>query len=284
MEKYICGIDENGFGPVLGPLVITGILTSEDIKIPDYIKDSKIFYKNKKDLKKIEEIAVISFYMVENRTPSSPYEIFKRFSYKKCAFEENLCEKNIPLFFESENIKEIIKRYSDLLKEKDKIKRIEVKTVCPYFFNDFVKKKKSKFLLNLFNFCEIIKEMENYKNIKFFCGKIGGTIYYRNFLKYFLPDYEIYALKETDDFSEYKISKKNLSFELGFYKNVENISPVASFSSIIGKYMREIIMKSIIKSLNMDEDISGYRDRKTKKFIEKINFSKFRKECIIRIS
>ncbi|MGB9677976.1 MAG: hypothetical protein ACPLZ9_05085, partial [Candidatus Ratteibacteria bacterium] len=76
MEKYICGIDENGFGPILGPLVITGVLTSENIKIPETIKDSKIFYRKRNDFKKIEEIAIVTFYILENRLPVSPYEIF----------------------------------------------------------------------------------------------------------------------------------------------------------------------------------------------------------------
>jgi len=281
---YICGIDENGFGPVLGPLVITGIVVSEDIKIPDYIVDSKIFYRKKNDFKKIEEIAIVAYYIFENKLPLSPYEIFIRFSYRKCGFEDNICEKNIPLNFKTENMKEIIEKYSDILKEKDKIKEIKVKIVCPYFLNDFVKKKNSKFLLNLFNFFEIIKGLENYREIKFFCGKIGGTIYYRNFIQYFFHNYEIYTLKETEEISKYKILKNNFSFEVGFYKNVEKIFPVASFSSIIGKYIREIVMESIRKSLDIKEEISGYRDKKTKKFIEKIDFSKFRKECIIRIS
>ncbi|MCM8785152.1 MAG: hypothetical protein NC827_07900 [Candidatus Omnitrophica bacterium] len=284
MRKYICGIDENGFGPILGPLIVTGILTTENIKIPVYIKDSKIFYKNKNDFKKLEEIAIVIFYLIENKLPFSPYQIFQKFTYNNCSFKENICEKNIPSRFENKNLDDIKNKYKDILKEKDKIRRVIVKHICPHFFNEFVSKRESKFLLNLLNFFEIIKETENYKYIKFFCGKIGSTIYYKDYLKHFFLDYQIKTVREDDELSQYILSKNDIFFELGFYKDVENVSPVACLSSIIGKYIREIIMISVRKSLNIEENISGYRDKKTKKIIEKIDFSKYRKNCIVRIS
>jgi len=282
MEKYICGIDENGLGPVLGPLVITGILTDKDIKIPEYIKDSKIFYRNKKDFKKLEEIAIVLYYMIEKKLPLSPYEIYKRFVFSECAFNENICEKNIPVDFKIDNSDKLLFKYNDFLKEIDKLKEIKVNVICPYFLNEFVGKKNSKFILNLSAFCKIIKEMGEYNEIKFFCGKIGGLIYYRKYLNYFFPDYEIKTINENEKISSYKISNKKQNFEVVFYKDVENVSLLSSLSSIFGKYIREIIMESIRKSLNIKEDISGYRDKKTKEEISNIDFKKFRRECIIR--
>lgn len=284
MKNYICGIDENGFGPILGPLIITGVLTENSIKIPDYIKDSKIFYRKKDDFEKIEEIAVLSFYFFKNKLPNSPYDIFKNFTSYKCFFDDNICEKNIPLSFRIKNPKSVLEKYENLVSQKNKFKEIKIKVICPYFFNNFLNKKNSKFILNLSNFCKIIKEMGKYKNIKFYCGKIGSLTYYKNYLSYFLPEYEIKTIKEEENVSSYQIFKKNQNFEISFYKDVEKISPVASFSSIIGKYVREIIMESIRKSLNINQYISGYRDKKTKEIIENIDFLNFRKECIIRVS
>jgi ribonuclease HII len=282
MEKYICGIDENGFGPVLGPLVITGILTDKDIKISEYIKDSKIFYRNKKDFKKLEEIAIVLYYMIEKKLPLSPYEIYKKFVLSECAFSENICEKNIPVDFKIDQPDKILFKYNDFLEESYKLKEIRVKVICPYFFNEFISMKNSKFILNLLTFCKIIKELAEYKEIKFFCGKIGGLIYYKKYLNYFFSDYEVKTIEENENFSSYKISNGIQNFEVIFYKDVENISLLSSLSSILGKYIREIVMESIRKSLNIKEEISGYRDKKTKKMIEDIDFNKFRKECIIR--
>ncbi len=282
MAENICGIDENGFGPILGPLVITGILADKNIKIPYYIKDSKIIYRNKKDFERIEEIAIILFYILKNRFPESPLDILKSFSVSKCAFEENICEKNIPLNFKIKNHENLFSKYNDLIKEGRRIKKIKVNVICPYFFNEFIIKKNSKFILNLSNFCEIIKDMADYKNVKFFCGKIGGLIYYKKYLTYFFPEYEIKSIQENCNISEYQLFNKEHFFEISFFKNVEGISPLASFSSIIGKYIREIFMESIRKSLNIEEKISGYRDKNTKKIIQKIDFSKFRNSCIIR--
>jgi ribonuclease HII len=282
MGKYICGIDENGFGSILGPLVVTGILVDEGIKIPEYIKDSKIFYRNRNDFRKLEEIAIVLYYMIEKKLPDSPYEIYKKFTYSQCAFEENICEKNISSNFRTLNLNQLLSKYEDFLKESDKLKKVKLNLMCPYFFNAFVDKKNSKFILNLSLFCKTIKGMEEYDNTKFFCGKIGTTIYYKNYLCYFLPEHEIKTINENDEFSFYKSFKRGKNFEIVFYKNVENISPVSSLASIIGKYIREIIMESIRRCLNIKEEISGYRDKKTKKAIESIDFGKFKKECIIR--
>ena len=282
MEKYICGIDENGFGPMLGPLVVTGILTDKDIKIPEYIMDSKIFYKNKKDFKKLEEIGIVLYYMIEKKLPVSPYEIYKRFVISECPFNENICEKNIPYNFKIDSIDKLLLKYNDFLKERNKLKEIRVKVICPYFFNEFINKKNSKFILNLSVFCKIIKEMIKYKEIKFFCGKVGSFVYYKNYLYYFFPEYKIKIIEENEKVSSYEISNKKQNFKVIFYKDVEKISSLSSLSSILGKYIREIIMESIRKSLNINEEISGYRDRKTKEAIINIDFTKFRKECIVR--
>ncbi|MGC8976118.1 MAG: hypothetical protein ACP5OB_00620 [Candidatus Ratteibacteria bacterium] len=282
--KYICGIDENGFGPILGPLVITGILTEEDVKIPDYIKDSKVFYRCKKDFYKLEEIAILLNYFLKNKLPNSPFEIYKNFTLTSCFFENNICEKNIPFTFKTKNLNSVLEKYKNFIPQKNKFMEIKIISICPYSFNKLIKGEKSKFLLNLLNFCEIIKEMAKYKNVEFYCGKIGGLIYYRKYLSYFYPEYEIEIIKESFDFSCYRIYLGNQNLKINFYKNVEKSSPIASLSSIMGKYIREIVMESIRKSLNIKTDISGYRDKKTKEIIKNIDFLKFKKECIIRIS
>lgn len=282
MENFICGIDENGFGPLMGPLVITGILTEINISLPEYIKDSKSIYKKREDFKKIEEISILLFYLVENRLPEKPDEILRKFaSIPTCETKENICYKNIPKNFETENIELLLFKYRDFLKNKNKIRKVKSEVVCCYNLNNFVSHNRNKFVLNILNFTKIMHQMKEFKNVIFYCGKIGGYNHYSNFLRYFFPDCQIKILDEKEEISSYILKGENLIFEIGFYKNVEKISPVASLSSILGKYIRELIMKSILKSLNL-ENISGYRDKKTINSIKKIKFSDFLKDCIIR--
>lgn len=279
-KEYICGIDENGFGPILGPLVITGVIAEKEIEFSEKIKDSKEIYRKVTDFSKIEEVAILFFYILKKRFPLSPFEIYKTLVETKCNFEENICEKNIPTEFTVSKT-EIFDKYRDLMKNLNKIKEIKSKIVCPYFFNQFIRKN-SKFILNLSKFCEIIKEFENYRNVKYFCGKIGFFYHYYPYLLYFFPEHEIKILCENTNFSKYLILKDNVEFEIGFYKDVEKVSPVAAISSIIGKYIREIVMESIRKSLQINKKISGYRDKKTKNYLENFKYLNINLQCLIR--
>lgn len=282
MKKYICGIDENGFGPILGPLVVSGIIAEKGIKIPSFIKDSKLIYRSKKDFLKIEKIAIVLFFIFKRRFPKSPFEIFEEFTSFNCIFKENFCLKNMPLEFKNEISDKIIDEFLELIKIGTELKEIKINVVCPFFLNKFLTQGNSKFILNLKNFCEIIRDFIKFKNVEFFCGKIGSLTFYKNYLYYFFPQFQIKIYKETLNFSGYKLFDENYDFKIFFVKDVEKVSPVACLSSLIGKYIREIMMESIRKSLGIKEEISGYRDKKTLNIIEHFNFSQIRKECIIR--
>ena len=57
----ICGVDEAGRGPVIGPLVVAGVLFKDDSKLIDYnVKDSKKITPNRREVlaNKIKEIAI----------------------------------------------------------------------------------------------------------------------------------------------------------------------------------------------------------------------------------
>ena len=57
----ICGVDEAGKGPVIGPLVVAGITLEDDSKLIEYrVKDSKKITPQRRKIlaKKIQEIAL----------------------------------------------------------------------------------------------------------------------------------------------------------------------------------------------------------------------------------
>jgi ribonuclease HII len=128
----MCGIDENGLGPYLGPLIITSVETQENKKENDQeeknsneksliendrkIKDSKaIFSRRKEDYEKIEKIFFSIFgksveINSDEITPNTIFEVFAKSEFSKEIIEmcpispEKICftKINIPVWMKSE--------------------------------------------------------------------------------------------------------------------------------------------------------------------------------------
>lgn len=284
--KYICGIDENGFGPVMGPLVVTATVLSSGIKSSVFpeVKDSKLFFTSgiKRSYEKIEEFAITVYFILTSKLPSSPLNIMDRFCLPvKCEKKENICFGNISQKFLWSKPDKAIEKYRNFIEiMKFKIEDLTCSVICPYEFNRMIEKGNSKFVINLAEFCNLIKKYD--ESAEIFAGKIGGLKYYLKYLKYFFPDFRIFKIIESEKNSIYILKKGKQNLKLGFYLDVEKISFPAAISSIVGKYIREIFMESIRRRIGIDEKISGYRDIKTKKVIKKIKFDRIEKECVIR--
>ena len=281
------GIDENGFGSLTGPLVITGtVIEMEKEKWFRKICDSKIFFSSRSEnkFKKLEEFVISLYYSIKKQMPSSPTEIVNYLSPEfKCLSRVDICFKNIPdkfLWADTQKGKEEGEEFLKWMeKEKIFIKDVKSEIVCAKRFNELIKKGNSKFIVDLSHFCKIVKKF-NKENSFIYAGKIGGMKYYLKYLRYFFPEYEIYEEIEGEKKSIYLFEGKD-NFKFGFFLDVEKISFPASVSSIVGKYIREIFMESFRKSTGIKEKISGYRDKKTKKAISTL--SSFPPDCIVRI-
>jgi len=316
--KYFLGIDENGLGPIMGPLVVTGVLAQGRKKLFNWfpgVEDSKTFFRSRdcRSLKKMEEMAVAAFYAVYNYLPAGPIELIGTIAGSpSCPFvipaehvpadckqgagihygyEESICYKNMPDSFLWAEISKAEEQGGELKKwlasEKCMLKQIRCKVVCPYSFNTFVEKGNSKLFLDFTKFVEIIEDTGK-DNIEIFAGKIGGLKNYFPYLRYTFRGWEITKIKEKKELSFYHLIKSQIvKFKIGFYLNVEKTSFLAALSSIIGKYVREIFMYSINVGLGNGENmVSGYRDKRTAAFISKNN-SLFKsldipKKCLFR--
>jgi len=276
-QMNFAGIDENGLGPLMGPLIITGVCAKgkeENFSwFPD-IEDSKTFFngRNEKNYKKIEEISLSLFLSVYNYLPKNPLSVITAVSDIKCETKKNFCLEEIPFSFLWADLSKVEEKADEIknwMKEKNFfITDIKCKIFCPFQINKFFEKNYSKSFVDFIGFSEIIEKFKKEK-IKIYAGKIGGMKNYFPFLKYKFPDWDIYKIQETEKCSLYKLKQKNYSIQIGFYLDVEKVSFLASFSSIFGKYIREIFIHGINKKLGTKEVISGYRDKKTSLFISR---------------
>ena len=291
MEHRILGIDENGLGPLLGPLVVTGTLLKYQISDNRWFKDitdSKLFFKsrNRAHFALIEETVISIFYLCKKRMPKSPTEIFKVFCHQfECSQTINICTNSIPsefLWADPEKSKKRCLEFSEwVVKNNIVIENLQCIFICPMQFNTFTVKN-TKLFLDFRAFCTIINGVKQKESLHVDAGKIGGLKFYLPYLRYVMTNYEAEVVSEKDNASVYILANKEVRIAIGFFMDVEKYSFPAALSSIIGKYIRELSMFSIRRNLNIKEDISGYYDRKTKQYINNVNLGKLPTECVFR--
>jgi len=289
--KRILGIDENGLGPFMGPLTVTGTIVrfgNEETSWFGDISDSKIFFNSRssRNFALVEEAAISIFFLLKRMMPSGPREILKEFCrFSACSSGRNICTGDIPEDFPWANPAKAAARSEKFLQWAD-LNRVVIEDlrsvfICPREFNRFTLSE-TKLLLDFLSFCRIIEETEEKDGLWVEAGKIGGLKFYLPYMKAGMKGYSAEILCERDAESVYLLEKDGEKTRLGFLMDVEKRSFPAALSSIAGKYIREISMLSIRKCLGISEDISGYHDRKTRRIMEKTGQGDLPEDCLFR--
>ncbi|HON05285.1 MAG TPA: hypothetical protein P5065_02900 [Candidatus Ratteibacteria bacterium] len=283
-------IDENGYGPTLGPLITTGIAGTSDIDNgwPEDIVDSKKLFSSYKKFATIEKIALSLFKITFKKFPSTALDLFKQSNDIKCP-KEQICLNNLPQVPMKTSIDQINSYteylYDFLNKQNITIKSIYSQITCVKEFNNLCRKKLRKDYMNYLQFEKIILNYcKTFENIVVSAGKIGGRNYYMDFFQKTFSSWKIKKINESKDISEYTLIKNNSGIVLKFVKNIEDKSFLGVLAGIYGKYIREISMIGINRFLGTNRFISGYRDRYTSEFIKKIqNKNLVYMDCILRV-
>lgn len=267
----IAGIDEAGYGPLLGPMVIT--ITAFDV--PDEkadgslwdllndaisndmkgkgqrlaVRDSKKLYNAQKGLKPLEN-AALSFLWSKDLKTTSFYQLLKNLL---CYHAETIAgypwyaEKDYPLPLAT-NISAVL-NYADLLKyalDKQGVQFCYASScvVTVREFNEWVKATDNKSVV-LFNNCTalISRLWNNFKgNISLIVDKQGGRNNYAELLKGFLHKVDIKILKEGAKVSTYEVVDEQRKMEISFVEKGEDTCMAVALASIFSKYVRELFM------------------------------------------
>jgi len=282
----IIAIDENGLGPILGPLIISAIKLK--------VKEPVFFYSKITNFQsKIKISDSKSTFRRKEKWTYSKGEIISLSILKVFSFEEllknyvNLIISDFERDFYIKNYKLPIwaKHIDFSLNLREEINFLDYRAyaIFPNAFNEMLKNA-HKFQIDIKFFLDLAYELSNSENNFIMCGKVGGYTYYSKIFKLFgIEEYKV--IKESLGHSAYKLSYKNKFFEVHFLMDGdENYYPIA-ISSIIGKYLREIFMKALNESFGFFEEIpysSGYaHDYKTKILIDEIK-KKFDLDLFIR--
>ena len=265
-KRIVTGIDENGYGPLIGPLIITGVqlttefdslysLKREILEFDKVIKDSKkIFKRNLQTYRKGEQIA-LHLLRSAGKLKNDFFSLVKNISNYEASYLTNF---NIPVWEDSIPAAE---NFLGSIKVND----LYVEIIDTPRFNALVTRFNNKAFIDFLGFKRVREQLPS---DVYLMGKIGGMKYYRNF--FMVAGENATAILEEHHISFYRVQHKELYFILN---GDEEYLPI-TLAGILGKYIRELFMKSISELFGFEGTIpfaSGYRhDPKTRILTERI--------------
>ncbi|MBI2058164.1 MAG: hypothetical protein HYT87_00185 [Nitrospirae bacterium] len=273
----LVGIDENGYGPKLGPLVATAVA----VEVPDLksarltgnellVRDSKKVFHRRPAAYARGESAALEILAAAGHRPTSLRGLVDRFALLKF---EALCERAGPevagmLGDCAEGMKLSLWSSRGALQSKGleelnrwRVRGIAIAILPPRTFNELIPARGSKAYCDFSLFMDLV--IYGPPGDKYVFGKVGGTRRYTPFLtKYraerlaLIPPWE--SMKEKPEESSYRFSDGR---EFRFVRDADaGYAPVA-MASIVGKYVRELFMLAENRHFGLEGGIpvaSGY--------------------------
>jgi len=310
---FVCGIDENGLGPRLGPLVVTGVLVETAgpnyaapdlwrLSAPDHpVRDSKALFKP--DQMARAEAATLPWIRAAVGDAASEIRLHEKmvlnhpvFSTRDCpACAEALCAARdlaLPRWMSQDESQDLgackEKISSILLSSRARIALMKSMVLCPARFNREVVRL-GKLFLDFKLFMDLAVEVRKHagRDLLFLCGKIGSTQKYGAW-------FEALGLKaearlETRPESAYLVEGLG---EVRFIRDADASHFPVALASMAGKYLRELAMDRLnaaLRSWQLDirSWVSGYPGERTNEAIRVSIAARDRLglplECFVRI-
>lgn len=265
MLKCYVGIDEVGYGPILGPLVIGFIPIVSSLKADDFnnqineflskndlitVQDSKLFFRgsNKHFKLELEILGFLSLFY----NPFTYYREFLSFFLRNKIMWEKAIWLNPNLkipFFTKEGSASIILDKRGIYKKcffttTTKIRKPWLFQIEPYLFNRMLESYDTKSELITYSVCGWVRRfVEMYSpdyNLTFYIGRHGGRKFYQRHLYRFFEKVQI--IEEKNAYSHYRVQLDELEANLIFITNAEKKFPIVALSSMVAKYFRELSM------------------------------------------
>jgi ribonuclease HII len=300
---YRIGIDENGLGARLGPLVVTAVIARTDEngrralerRMP---KRMRGVVNDSKRLVSHTDVRLGEAWARELAASSapSPEALFEELSLEgtrklrePCPrAAEAQCWHTVGGAFEAgDALRKRVARHRALLAKRG-IELVGVKTsvVCTERLNAARREGKNRFVSDLHAMERLTlafrKQVDT--DVVAICGKVGGMSDYSRFFGP-LSGYLHAVMEQKRACSAYRFPGVG---ELHFVKDADAADPLVMLASLVGKYMRELLMQRISQYYEGDDTgPSGYHDPVTRAFVERTQLVRKRRRipstCFERI-
>ena len=278
-SPFRIGVDENGLGSRLGPLVVTAVLARVDARGAETLsrrlpRSLRASLGDSKSLVSHTNVRLGEAWARELALPDAPdtAALFERLSLEggpklreRCpAQAEAQCWGTAPDAFEAEPaLLRQVARHRALLAGRG----VELLTVKSSV-NRGRKAGKNRFVMDLHAMETLVLELRRVAaaNVSAVCGKVGGMAEYSRFFGP-LGGWLHNVLDEGPARSAYRFPTVG---EIAFVRDADASDPLVMLASLVGKYVRELFMSRIGKHYPTDDDAarpSGYHDPVTSAFV-----------------
>ena len=272
----VAGVDEAGYGPLLGPLVVSMSIFDISAQEPGgyaedswevlskciarcargaqsrtVVADSKKIYHGRDDLHRLER-TVLAFLGTSRPLPRSLDGFLK---LTGADLDEGL--RTLPWYAAGETLLPVASCRGEILNRASLLH--EGMTQKGYSFEGFDTQPTSELKLNedlrkfrskayaLFRYTERLirrlRERYPHQHVEVIVDKEGGRNYYRPYLWAAYPEDKIRTLAEGSRLSRYRLSGALGEMTISFREKAEEASMPVALASIASKYLRELFMR-----------------------------------------
>jgi hypothetical protein len=294
--SFHVGVDENGLGARLGPLVVTAVM-AEATAPGRQLLSRPLRGKLRLDLDDSKRL--VSHSNVElgeawareltGDAWSTPEALFQALSLEESSSLEQHCPKHLQqqcwsavgeaFASQAEQRRRIAGHIEKLASRGVRIARVRVASACTLRLNRARRDGKNRFLCDLHAMETLLLEMRQHAghDLNAICGKVGGMNDYHRF----------FGPLSGHLHSELGVTKKKSSYyfpglgEVHFVQDADARHPLVMLASLVGKWVRELLMARIVRfhspevdTIGAAEDadgsserVSGYHDPRTSDWI-----------------